>query len=78
MKSRGASASKTKRHDVQRQAREAESFPPSSASDAYPREQMIAEAAYFHAQRRGFTPANEMCDWLQADVDAEALLRNRS
>jgi hypothetical protein len=39
---------------------------------------MIAEAAYFHAERRGFAPDNEMSDWLQAEVDVEALLRNRS
>lgn len=46
-----------------------------SASGAYecPREQMIAEAAYFHAERRGFTPGNELSDWLQAETDVEGL-----
>ena len=78
MKSRGESVSKSKRSDTRRQAPEAAKVPPFSASEACPREQMIAEAAYFHAERRGFAPANEMSDWLQAEVDIEALVRNRS
>ena len=78
MKSREESVSKTKRGDTRRQPRKAESAPPSSGSEGCPREQMIAEAAYFHAERRGFAPANEMSDWLQAEVDIEALVRNRS
>ena len=78
MKSRGRSASKTKRSDAGRPPREAESDLPSAGSPDCPREQMIAEAAYYHAQRRGFAPANEVSDWLQAEVDVEALLRNRS
>ena len=44
----------------------------SSETYASPREQMIAEAAYFHAERRGFAPGNELSDWLQAEVDVEA------
>lgn len=34
-----------------------------------PREQMIAEAAYFNAERRGFAPGHEVADWLQAEAD---------
>lgn len=78
MKSRGGSASKTRRNDAGRQPREGESAPPASGIEVCPREQMIAEAAYYHAERRGFAPANEMSDWLQAEIDVEALLRNRS
>jgi hypothetical protein len=37
---------------------------------------MIAEAAYFRAERRGFAPGNEMTDWLEAEVDVERILRN--
>lgn len=48
-----------------------------SANDACPREQMIAEAAYFRAQRRGFAPGNEMSDWLEAEADVEGLLGSR-
>jgi hypothetical protein len=46
-------------------------------SDSYdcPREQMIAEAAYYRAEQRGFTPGNEMSDWLQAEADVEGVLR---
>jgi hypothetical protein len=29
--------------------------------------QRIAEAAYFRAERRGFTPGHELDDWLQAE-----------
>lgn len=39
------------------------------------RERMIAEAAYFRAEQRGFMPGNEMSDWLQAEADVEGLLR---
>lgn len=46
-----------------------------TGGDACPREQMIAEAAYFHAERRGFAPGNEMSDWLQAEADVEAIYR---
>ena len=34
-----------------------------------PREQMIAEAAYYRAEQRGFVPGNEMSDWLQAEAE---------
>lgn len=34
------------------------------ARDALP---MIAEAAYYKAERRGFKPGNEMLDWLEAE-----------
>jgi len=46
--------------------------PASSGNDDCPREQLIAEAAYFHAERRGFAPGNEMSDWLQAEADVTA------
>lgn len=38
------------------------------------REQMIATAAYFRAEARGFVPGREMEDWLAAEreLDAEA------
>ncbi len=35
------------------------------------REQMIAEAAYFHAARRDFAPGNEVSDWLHAEAEIE-------
>lgn len=48
-----------------------------SSSDDCPREQMIAEAAYFRAEQRGFAPGNEMSDWLEAESDVEHLLSDR-
>lgn len=48
----------------------------SSANGDFPREQMIAEAAYYRAEQRGFTPGNEMTDWLEAEADMESVRRN--
>lgn len=39
------------------------------------RRAMIAEAAYYHAERRGFAPGDELEDWLQAEAEVDALLR---
>lgn len=38
------------------------------------RELMIAEAAYYLAQRRGFAPGSELEDWLAAESEIEQLL----
>ena len=38
------------------------------------RRAMIAEAAYFHAERRGFAPGDEVQDWLKAEAEVDALL----
>lgn len=36
--------------------------------------QMIAEAAYFRAERRGFAPGAESRDWLESEAEIEELL----
>lgn len=36
---------------------------------------LIAEAAYYRAERRGFQPGGEMADWLEAEAEVEALLQ---
>jgi hypothetical protein len=36
--------------------------------------QLIAEAAYFRAERRGFQPGKELEDWLAAEIEIDALL----
>ncbi|HET7811305.1 MAG TPA: DUF2934 domain-containing protein [Steroidobacteraceae bacterium] len=43
--------------------------------DPEQRAALIARAAYFRAQERGFAPGNELADWLaaEAEVDAELL-----
>lgn len=38
------------------------------------RERMIAEAAFFRAERRGFVPSGELEDWLQAEREIERLV----
>ena len=35
------------------------------------RHQMIAEAAYFRAQRRGFEPGHDLEDWLAAESEVD-------
>jgi hypothetical protein len=36
------------------------------------RQQRIAEAAYWRAERRGFKPGHELEDWLEAERDIDA------
>jgi hypothetical protein len=38
------------------------------------RRRLIAEAAYFRAERRGFQPGQELEDWLAAEIEIDALL----
>ena len=42
------------------------------AYDAETRRQMIEEAAYYIAQRRGFETGHELEDWLDAERDVDA------
>lgn len=41
--------------------------------DTVVREKMVADAAYYRAEQRGFAPGHEVEDWLasEAEVDAE-------
>ena len=43
-----------------------------SAAELY---EMIAEAAYFRAQKRGFTPGLEAEDWVQAEAEVMERVR---
>ena len=38
------------------------------------RRSMIAQAAYYRAERRGFEPGHEAEDWLAAESDVDAAL----
>ena len=38
---------------------------------------MVAEAAYYLAQRRGFRPGGELEDWLAAEAEIDLLLARR-
>jgi hypothetical protein len=37
--------------------------------------QLIAKLAYFRAERRGFAPGHELCDWLTAEALVHGYLR---
>ena len=42
--------------------------------DPRKRTALIAEAAYFRAEKRGFAPGHEREDWLAAEVEVDARL----
>jgi Protein of unknown function (DUF2934) len=42
--------------------------------DARTRHELIAQAAYFRAQRRGFEAGHEHEDWLAAEAEIDAAL----
>ena len=76
MKIRSESAGKKKANGSAKPVTGSASPESSSGNYECPREQMIAEAAYFRAEQRGFAPGNEMSDWLQAEADMESVLRS--
>jgi hypothetical protein len=76
MKTEKSAASKSKGKVSARPAHVAEQAGLSSGRDCYPREKMIAEAAYYYAKQRGFAPENEIADWLQAEADVDTSLRS--
>jgi hypothetical protein len=39
---------------------------------------MISEAAYFMAEKRGFTGGNPCDDWTQAESQVDALIKQRA
>lgn len=46
----------------------------SALIDPERRRALIAEAAYFRAERRGFTPGHEAEDWLAAELEVDTAL----
>ena len=48
---------------------------PGPTGDPDARQMMIAEAAYYLAEKRGFTSGGELQDWLDAEAQIEATLR---
>ncbi len=48
------------------------------AAGSVPKEQRIAEMAYFRAEVRGFEPGGELDDWLAAEAEFEAMAREGS
>jgi len=45
--------------------------------DSAGQQMMIAEAAYFIAEHRGFTAGDELSDWLQAEREVQASLQQQ-
>jgi len=52
----------------------AEQAVPASFTDPEQRAALIAEAAYFRAERRNFAPGHETEDWLAAEAEVDAKL----
>jgi hypothetical protein len=48
---------------------------PGRILDPDARQMMIAEAAYYLAEKRGFVPGGELQDWIDAEAQIEACLR---
>ena len=74
MKTKSETVIKPKDGGAARQTRESVDLDRAPADDPIPREQLIAVAAYFRAEQRGFAPGNEMSDWLNAEADVEHML----
>lgn len=49
-------------------------FPGARTFDPARRHALIAEAAYYLAERRGFAPGHELDDWLQAETELTRLI----
>jgi len=47
-------------------------------NDPHQREQMIAVAAYFRAEKRDFAPNKEMADWLESEREIDGQLNSSS
>lgn len=78
MKAKSETVSKPRSNGPARQAPESGDLNIALANDEIPREQLIAVAAYFRAEQRGFSPGNEMSDWLYAEADVEQILGSRA
>jgi hypothetical protein len=60
-------------------ARAVEAAVPAPFTGPEQRAALIAEAAYYRAERRGFAPGHETEDWLAAEAEVDArLLRSDS
>ncbi len=68
-------AQPTARATVATRKRSAKPQTPGAKMVPEQRQQRIAQAAYFIAERRGFAPGNEIEDWLQAEAEIEALMK---
>lgn len=51
--------------------------PARKSTATYDREQMIAQAAYLRAEKRGFQGGDPVADWLEAEAEVDALIAKR-
>jgi len=67
---------KKKRKKASKKSDKESGGPPSGVDPVSPeqRQEMIATAAYFIAQRHGFTPGESDADWQAAEKEIDALL----
>ena len=65
------SKSKTKPETARRKPK------PSGTDNAAERRQKIAEAAYYKAERRGFSPGRDELDWFEAEKEIDGDRRAR-
>ena len=47
---------------------------PTAGISAQERETLIARAAYFRAEKRGFVPGGELQDWVEAEAEVRRLI----
>jgi Protein of unknown function (DUF2934) len=66
--SKAAVAAKSRRSNAKARAE------PAPALSAQERERLIAQAAYFRAERRGFAPGGELQDWIEAETEVQRLI----
>ncbi len=44
--------------------------------DGVSRDELISVAAYYHAEHRGFGADDSLADWLSAEAEIDAILKN--
>lgn len=73
----GAGREEQTRHADAAEARKTsrESGPPSEITPAE-HHRMVAEAAYFRAERRAFAAGGELDDWVQAETEIDQLMQS--
>lgn len=55
-------------------ARKASAEKPSPPVSGEELQRLVAEAAYYRAQRRGFEPGYELQDWVEAEAEVKRLI----
>jgi len=68
-----SSARAARKPSSTKRSRDARSSTP-ALIDPERRRALIAEAAYFRAERRGFEPGHEAEDWLAAEIEVDTAL----